>query len=184
MTETWKDIKGFKDYMISNMGFVISKERIVKRYMKNGDILNKRVRARVLKTALSGGGYEFVCLRKNNKHYNKRIHRLVAEHFLEDCKNGLVVHHKNNIKTDNRVENLEWTSKQNNTQQYYKNKGKSTGEIPISHIPKIINRVNNGELCYSIAKEYNVTRNDIAVICKIIALTGEELTPKRNGTEN
>lgn len=73
--------------------------------------------------ALGGSGYEFVCLRKNNKHHNKRIHQLVAEHFIFGKKDGLV----------------------------------------------------NGEQSYKIANEFGVTRNDITVLCKIIALTGEEL---------
>jgi hypothetical protein len=178
MSEIWKDIKGFDDYMISNMGFVISKERYVLRKLSNGTIHKKKVNTRVLKPALSGGGYEFVCLRKNGRHYNKRIHRLVAEHFLHDFKEGLVVHHKNSIKTDNRVINLEWTSKQNNTQLYYKTNGKSVGEVPLLDVPKIINRIKNGEQCYKIAEEYNVTRNDISVLCKIISLTNEELEIK------
>lgn len=42
MREIWKDINGFNDYIISNMGFVISKERVVNRKMKDGKVLTRR----------------------------------------------------------------------------------------------------------------------------------------------
>ena len=43
MSEIWKDIKGFNDYMISNMGFVLSKERVVDRKMSDVRILKRKI---------------------------------------------------------------------------------------------------------------------------------------------
>jgi len=173
----WKKINGFENYQISNDGLVKSIQRKVTRF--NGRIIHeKTVNERILISALSGSGYEFVCLRKNNRHHNKRIHKLVAEHFIKGSKLGLVVHHKDGNKLNNSYDNLEYTSKQKNTQGYYNSIGKSTGKVPLKDIPIILSRINNGEECQKIANEYNVRRNDIAVLCKIIALTGEELEIK------
>ena len=62
-------------------------------------------------------GYKNVCLSKNGKHHYFRVHRMVAELFLK--KTGEVVNHKNGIKDDNRVENLEWCTHSYNIKHSY-----------------------------------------------------------------
>ena len=56
---------------------------------------------------------------KNGKNRSHRVHKLVATAFLEKPLECTVVGHKNNIKHDNRVENLYWTTVQENTQKAY-----------------------------------------------------------------
>lgn len=175
----WKKINGFEDYEISSCGLVKSVNRFVPVKKKNGKYKLKHISERILKPAISGTGYEFVCLRKNGRHHNKRIHQLVAEHFCTGYKKGLVVHHKDHDKCNNHFENLEYVSKQKNTRNYYRFIGKQCGTVPIGDIPKIIERVNNGEECAKIAKEYSITRNDLATLTKVITLTGEELIIKK-----
>lgn len=171
-----RDIKDFEDYQISDLGIVFSKQRTIIRQMSDGRTLHKKLKARVLKPSLTQNGYEFVQLRRHGKSFNKRIHRLVAETFVDGKSDGLVVHHINGDKLDNRAENLEWVSMQRNTQEYYKSIGKSNGSIPISSIPNVIDRISKGEKAYLIAREYGVTRHDITTICKVVSLTGKELT--------
>ena len=61
-------------------------------------------------------GYYTVDLWKNNKRKNFKIHRLIAEYFIPNTENKPFINHKNGIKTDNRIENLEWcTQFENNT---------------------------------------------------------------------
>jgi len=171
----WKTINGFNNYQINDNGLVKSKQRKVIRF--NGKIFHyKTVNERILKPALNGNNYEFVTLRNNNRHYNKRIHQLVAEHFIGIKPKGLIIHHKDNNKLNNHYENLEYISKQKNTKYYYNSIGKSMGNVPITEIKTIKERIDNGESCQKIAKEYNVMRNDIGVLCKIVSLTGKELT--------
>lgn len=70
---------------------------------------------RLLKPHLNvHNGYLYVSL-KGKKNQYKSIHRLVAENFIPNSYNYECVNHKNEIKTDNRVENLEWCTK------YYNN---------------------------------------------------------------
>ena len=70
---------------------------------------------------ISKGGYRRVSLSKNSKNINISIHRLVLQSFIGD-KPNLVVNHKNGIKTDNRLENLEWCTISENTQHSFDNK--------------------------------------------------------------
>lgn len=111
--EIWKDIKGFEGkYQVSNLGRVRSLDRIT---------IDKAGRAHhtmgmILKDSLNKGkGYYRVSLsdgHRNYTHYD--VHRLVALHFVPGYKEGLVVNHKNEIKTDNRADNLEWCTYQYN----------------------------------------------------------------------
>jgi len=172
----WKTIKDFPEYAISNEGQIKSIQRVVKSTAGwHNSQKGRTVSERILKPALTQNGYYFVTLRRNGRHHPVRIHQIVAHEFIGSKLDGLVINHKNGIKTDNKVENLEYCSKAKNTQEYYISIGKRKGKVPYFDIPIIINRINMGEEVQSIAKEYKVTRNDIAVLGKIIALTGEEL---------
>jgi hypothetical protein len=112
-TEIWKDIKGFEGrYQVSNMGRVRSLDRT------DIDRLGRihHTRGMVLKDSLNKGkGYYRVSLSDGHRNYTHyEVHRLVALHFVPGYKEGLVVNHKNEIKTDNRAENLEWCTYQYN----------------------------------------------------------------------
>lgn len=100
--EIWKDIEGYEGlYQLSSWGSVKSlnynhtgKEGILKQILKNG--------------------YAYVDLCKNGKIKNVRVHRLVAEAFLDNPNNLPEVNHKSEIKTQNNVENLEFCDRKYN----------------------------------------------------------------------
>lgn len=97
--EIWKFIEGFEKYQISSYGRV--------RSFKN----NKES---ILKPGKVGSGYYKVGLYKNNISKQFLIHRLVANAFITNPENEPQVNHKNGLKTDNHVTNLEWvTAKEN-----------------------------------------------------------------------
>lgn len=111
--EIWKDVIGYEGiYQVSNLGNVKSLEREVKNSEKGFRI----VKERILKQHLNPNGYLFSMLSNKRTHKTKFIHKLVAESFLDHipCGLTLVVNHKNFIRTDNKVDNLEIiTSRQN-----------------------------------------------------------------------
>jgi hypothetical protein len=74
-----------------------------------------------LKPATDKKGYLRVGLMINKKLQTKKVHRLVAQAFIENPQNKPCVNHINCIKSDNRVLNLEWCTHKENTQHAIKN---------------------------------------------------------------
>lgn len=99
-------IKGFeKLYAITTFGRVFSLPRVC----------NNRTIGNTFLALMNNGGYKFCTLAKNGKQFHKYVHRIVAEHFIPNPYNFPQVNHKNGIKSDNRVENLEWCNSAYNT---------------------------------------------------------------------
>ena len=98
MKEIFKDIKNYEGlYQVSNLGRVYS-------------IRNNKI----LKPKLNKCGYLSVNLKYKGSHVTKSIHRLVAEAFIPNQNDFPQVNHKDEDKTNNCVDNLEWcTAKYN-----------------------------------------------------------------------
>ena len=109
--EEWKPINGYEGaYEISSEGRVRSLGRY-QNCVHNGKEFRKE---RIMKLYLSEWKYLTVSLCKNSKHKSFQVHRLVAEAFIPNPENKEEVNHKNGNKTDNRLANLEWTTKSEN----------------------------------------------------------------------
>lgn len=104
MEEVWKTIPGLRCYEASDLGHI------------------RRIGAtKPLKGSCDRDGYMQVRLSENNIQFTKKVHRLVALSFLENPNNYPMVNHKNEIRDDNRVDNLEWCSAKYNSHYSAKN---------------------------------------------------------------
>ena len=158
--ERWMWIDGYEGkYEVSNKG-------IIKSYAisKKGNILKDR---------LNKSGYKHVALRRDNKATEFLVARLVAHHFIEKNNNpDITVNHKNGIKTDDNVENLEWMDRSNQMYHAYELGLKKPRKYkPIltyqeaQDIKKVYSKGTHGCSALALSKKYGVSDK---VIHKIV----------------
>lgn len=157
ITEIWKEINNYNgEYLISNLGNVKSLKSL-----------------KILKPQDDKNGYLFVMLSKQSKKKNYKIHRLVAEHFLENPMNYEVVNHKDGNKYNNSVENLEWcTHRENNQHAWNMKLNKNT----------VKQREQASDWCKNNRKKLQdgMDKNSMSVLC---INTGEVFNTVREASE-
>lgn len=94
-----EEIKGLSGYFIS----------------RQGEIYNAKTKKFMI--GFISGGYRKVYI----KYKGRLVHRLLAIQFIENPDNKPYINHKNGIKTDNRLENLEWVTAKENTRHAWDN---------------------------------------------------------------
>lgn len=102
----WRYIKGYgRTYLISDLGSIINAKRLI-----------------IRKNYLTKAGYVFTILSLKGKKKTQLVHRLVASAFIPNAKKLPVINHKNEIKNDNSVDNLEWCTQTYNANYGTRNK--------------------------------------------------------------
>ena len=162
--EIWKDIKGFEGlYRVSNLGRVKSLERF--RKGENDSLVS--VKERILKPLINHRGYYGVQLYKQSVGKFYQVHRLVWEAFNGKIPEGLQVNHINEIKTDNRLSNLNlMTCKENinygtGIERRAKSKSKSVLQFTLDNI-----LVKEYPSTHQIERETGFAQSNISKCCK------------------
>ena len=151
--EKWVYLNDNK-YAVSNMG----------RYK-----IQSKYSTLLSKLPVNSVGYCVVGLFINNKYVHKTLHRLVAETFIKNPKKYPTVNHKNGIKTDNRVENLEWSSYAYNNKHARitglnkGSRGETTGSSKLTNF-KVADIFNSKDSVIDLAKKYRVHVSTIYAI--------------------
>jgi hypothetical protein len=109
--ETWKTIPNFSLYQASTLG-----------NLKTFNWKNKG-KERIMKPALDGSGYLRTMLKGDDgKFHTVKVHRIIGSTFIDNHENKPQINHKNCVKSDNRVINLEWCTISENQIHAYKEK--------------------------------------------------------------
>lgn len=114
MEEIWKDIKDYEGiYQISNLGRLRSLDRMlsIKRY---GKFYYKKRKGKMMCPSLNTNKYYHVKLMNGDNKKIYSLHRLVALHFLPNPNNYEIVNHIDSNKQNNKLDNLEWCTKNDN----------------------------------------------------------------------
>jgi hypothetical protein len=130
--EEWRPIPGYEGlYEVSNLGRVRSHDQTLNR--KNGLV---RWRGRVLKPQEGSKGHFGVNLHREGSSKTHYIHRLVAEVFIPNPDGLPLVRHLNDIKSDNRLENLAWGTPSDNTRDAIRNGRDFNRQRDKTHCPR------------------------------------------------
>jgi hypothetical protein len=172
MTEIWKSLKGIVEYgdyyEISNFGHVRSLDRVF--IGANNRIQNKK--GSILKPKKGKNGYLSVNLKLNRKSRMYYVHRLVALAFIVNDKNSPEVNHKDGNKSNNNIDNLEWSTGKENIGHaietgLIKMKGKDNAKSKLNEedVLKIRELYKSGEYKYKeLGIMFNVSIQNISFI--------------------
>lgn len=152
--EIWKDVRGYEGtYQVSDKGNVRSLPISTK---------TKRFSGKELTQMIDCVGYKVVNL--SRKTY--KVHRLVAEAFLDNPNGYPQVNHKDENKTNNDANNLEWCTAEYNNNYGTRNKRISlNGGRPIVQFDLKGNEVKRWRSSASAARFYGVARTTITGCC-------------------
>lgn len=160
-----KDIKGFEGkYAATKNGRIWSHRKLSGRAFKNGHFMA---------IAKNRKGYSYVQLPHRTK-FGKRslylVHRLVGQAFIPNPENKPQINHKNGIKTDNRLKNLEWNTHKQNMAHAVKNglstRGTRNGRTKLTEkqVLQIRKEYSKGKTQAELSKKYKVVKSNIKFI--------------------
>lgn len=144
----WKPIPSYEDYEVSDTGLV--------RSLRHG-------RKRILSLQRNLGGYLQVTLCKNGKAKNMFVHRLVAAAFIQNPLGLATVNHRDENKTNNQVENLEWLTQADNVRYSMNKRSKSK---PVVQFDKLGNVVGQFSSMSEAERQTGISVDSICMVCR------------------
>lgn len=166
MEKIWKELpESNGTVFVSNDGAI-----------KTERVFTKLARSKVLKQSIDKKGYCRVGVWIDGKIKTLKAHRVVATTFIPNPENKPQINHKNGIKTDNRVENLEWCTNKENSHHAVKMglfkpslvRGEQHGHTKTTNeqILEIVKKVKSGAMLKDVANEYGLSRTTLTDIIK------------------
>lgn len=174
VAQNWRMVAGFSNYLVSSDGQVKGVERLVP--MNRPGWTFRREKSRLMRQRVDRCGYcKVAVVSDDKKQKGMLVHRLVAMAFVEGYESGLVVNHKNGIKTDNRAENLEWVTLYQNTRHSIEVLGKHlSGE-------QSPNAILTSEIAIQIADRINRLRESPKIVGSEFGISGTHASQIANG---
>lgn len=168
--EIWIDIIGWEGvYQISNLFRIKGVLRVVKHKNKQ----TKTIHPKIITPFKNSGGYLAVKLNKDGVIKTLLHHRLIGIHFIPNPNNKPQINHKNGIKTDNRVDNLEWcTIKENQVHSWEElgrvssTKGKFDKDHPNSKIVRCLTLDIQFNSSAQASRSLGISQGSISNVCK------------------
>jgi hypothetical protein len=154
--EVWRDIEGYEGlYQVSNLGRIKSLN------------YNKKGVERIMKVCKDKKGYIVCGLSKNKNLKTFKVHRLVASAFLSNPNNLPQINHKDEDKTNNRVENIEYCNNDYNRNYGTRNKRASAScRKPILQFTKEDVFIRKWDGAIEVEKELGFDNSSITKCCK------------------
>lgn len=132
--------------------------------VSNTGLVWTRHRNAVLSPGWQTGGYFFVGLRRDGRSHNRKVHALVAEAFIGPRPCGLDVNHIDGDKRNNRVENLEYVTRQENVRHAFELGLRLRGKLSMQAANDIRADYASGATQASLAKRYGVSTPTISSV--------------------
>lgn len=171
LIENWRVLPSREKFEVSDLGKVRTiTKRIV---MKNGRTMTKK--GRILKEKKNKKGYPEIRLyEKRNISITQTVHKLVMLTFVGLRPEGLQVNHKNGIKTDNRLVNLEYVTPSDNIKHAYrlglqsrKGERNNHAKLKVGQVQEIREKYSTGNYTQkSLGLVYGVCQDQISSIVR------------------
>ena len=168
MIESWRPMIGCESsYEISSHGNM----RSISRHIERKDGRANLYQGKRLKPQINHNGYHQVNIRINGKYKTCMVHRIVAEAFLEKISGKNFVNHKDGVKANNHVLNLEWVNK-NENMKHYQEKIKGT---KLASTQELVNALENKSEVYGHTLDHEYYKVKTSLLQKVLKHLKNEL---------
>lgn len=159
MCEIWKDIENYEgSYQVSNFGNVRSLDRIVTNIHGRKQIR----KGKLLKQVRTGSRRNYLSVRLSAKNY--KVHRLVAQSFIDNSENKSEVNHIDENTFNNHVDNLEWVTAKENSNHGTRNKRIHEHDLSYNRKPIICSNGVKYESAREAARELGLSSSQICLV--------------------